>query len=337
MKKTVRVLGMACTLGLFALLGSSCNKETKEVSNINVNMPALEESFIEGERAYIDFSDGKKMKWSAGDQLMVYSLNNDYTESQAEVFTLSSGAGTTLGNFYSANSVNPKAEIGIFAFYPAAKVMNYPLGPGNSQTFEVPATQNYNVNTCDPTSLVMAYTGRGVLMHENFTMSHIFGLANFRMKGTKKIASVKVIDNTFNLTGTISADIPGVNPDVLSGLIDDCADYQIPFETYMGELRSYLQGINYTSNPTGKEITLQCPGVQLNNTTWTNFIVVLRPGALANGFRLEITCTDGSVYPVEKFNPENQQQYCVSNNPAYPRGFCVKPGMLTNYNITGIQ
>jgi hypothetical protein len=335
MKKTVRVLGMACALGLFALLGSSCNKETKGVSDITVNMPDLEESFIESERAYIDFSDGRKMKWSEGDQLMVYGLANDYTNSQAEVFTLTRGAGTTVGSFYSPNAVNPKAEIGIFAFYPAAKVENYPLGPGNSQTFDVPATQNYNLNTCDPTSLVMACNGRGILTG-SFTMHHIFGMVNLRMKGTKSVASVKVIDKSFNLNGSITADLPGVDPEMLTSLIDQCANYEVPFETYMGALTEYLQGINYTSNPVDKTMTLVCPDVQLNTRTWTNFIITLRPGALANGFIVEVTTTEGDVYTIEKFDPESMQ-FCVSNNPAYPRGFCVKPGMLTNYNITGIQ
>ena len=327
MKKVVRLFGMACLMGVFAFCSSSCKKNEETVSSISIDMPTVEESFIDGEKAYIDYSDGNKMKWSAGDEVMVYNLKNDYTQSERVVYTLSSGANTTIAHFQSPGAVSATTEQGFFVFYPASKVVNHALGERNSQTFDVPATQTYALNQMDPTSLVMACKVDNP--HNSFNMKHIFGFANFRMKGTKKVASVKVIDDAFNLNGTITADIPGVDEAQLSALIEECgnaSDAQA-FDTYMSNLIDYLQTVNYTSEPVDKTMTLECPqvGVQLNANTYTNFIVTLRPGALAKGFSLLVTFTDESEVEITKYQ---------AGITSYTTNvFCIKPGRLLNFNI----
>lgn len=327
MKKVVRMFGMACLMGVFAFCGSSCKKNEQKVSSVSINMPAVEESFIETEKAYIDYSDGNKMKWSEGDQVVVYNLMNDYTQSEKVVYTLSNGAGTTAANFVSEGEVSETTEEGFFVFYPASKVENHPLGARNSQTFDVPATQTYTAGSMDPTSLVMACKVNDP--HAGFNMKHIFGFANIRMKGTQTVKSVKIIDNTFNLNGNITADIPGVDETQLSTLISECAGASTTaaFDTYMSNLRAYLQTVNYTSEPGDKTMTLVCPteGVTLNTSSWTHFIITLRPGALAKGFTIEIELANGDTKTITKY---------VANTANFTTNqFCIQPGRLINFNI----
>ena len=337
MKNTFRMIGMACMMGALAFVGSSCNKENSETTSMKVNLKPVEEVSIDGDKAYIDYADGRKMKWSEGDQIAFYNLNQEYTQSVRKVYTLYNGAGTTEGDFSgdgmgALNSGFP----GYYGFYPASKVVNYPIGPRNSQTFEVPAEQHYNAGTMDPSSLVMAVMGENI-MDQGFNMNHIFGFINLKMVGTRKVEWISVTDNALNLSGNITIDIPAVNSSTLSSLVNICSDYSNSWESYMSALNGYLHGeggLNYYSEPTGKTIKLICDEpVQLQPNTYTNFYITLRPGSLAKGFVVTIKFTD-QQYPIEyhKFNP-NSPEWAYGAYPQYPRAFCIKPGTAMNAKI----
>lgn len=344
MKKTFRVLGMACLMGAFAFLGSSCNKETETTTSIQANLPGVVEeagTFGQGLRAYIDYTGTDwRMKWSDGDQVMIYNLDNDWTQSKRAVYTLNTGAGTTQAGFM-GDDLGEELGIGFRVFYPASKVVNHPLGDRNSQTFDVPATQTYAKDCMDPTSLVMACRPLNGIHHATFNMEHIFGFVNIRIAdvrnynttGThyplRKVASVQIEDCFYNLNGNITADLPGVNPDELQILIDECAEGN---SQYMAHLASYLQGVNYTSEPGDKTITLNCPGgVQLSDSGWTNFVFTLRPGSLSKGFDVVVTLTDGTQKRITTFNPSTDDYILGPTIPA--NGFCTKPGNLMNFNV----
>ncbi len=328
MKKTVKMIGMACLLGAFAFAGSSCKKNNNETTSVKVNMPVVAETTVDGEKAYIDYSDDMQMKWSAGDQIMVYNLNEaDYTQSEAEVYTLYSGANTAVADFRGKNLSAMKDSY--YIFYPASKVADYPLGPRNSQKFDVPAEQNYNGETMDPTSLVMAYKNTSL---NGFNLDHIFGFIDLRMKGTKSVKSIELVDKALNLTGSVTLDLPQVNDVTLQGLVEVCAS-NTPWETYLTQLNEYLHQLGYTSEPTGKSITLNCgTGVQLNTSDYTHFILSLRPGCLAKGFVVNVTYTDDSVEVINKFNPESTA-WAYGAYPQYPRGFSIIPGNLMRVKL----
>ncbi len=333
MKKTVKLMGMAILLGAVAFLGSSCKKNDPATS-IKVSLPVVEELSIDGEKAYIDFSDGNQMKWSAGDEIMFYNLFQDYSQSVAKVYGITDGVGEHYADFFGGDMGSEKGDWGYYAFYPAAKVKNYPLQPGNRQYFDVPDFQTYNKTSMDPTSLVMAAHGDDILSG-HFLMKHIFGFVNMKLKGTKAVSSIVIRDNYFNLNGRISANLPYVNESTLSTLIAQCADYTVDFDnTYMVALNNYLHGdLGYMSEPQGKYIRLDCSangGVQLNNSTYTNFYITLRPGALAKGFVVEVTYTNGDVDIIKKFDPTSSS-WAYGAYPQYPRGFCVRPGTVLNF------
>jgi hypothetical protein len=327
------MLGMACLLGAFAFVGSSCKKNT-ETNSIKVGLPTVEETNIDGDRAYIDFNDGNKMKWSKDDQIMFYNLNSDYTKSIRNPYVIFNGVGTIDGDF-EGESMGAAQDLGYYAFYPAEKVENYPIGPRNSQTFEVPAEQQYNVGTMDATSLVMAVKGHSPFEH--FSMSHIFGFIKLRLKGTQKVEWISVTDNEFNLSGTITIDLPAVNANTLQALINKCANYQISWESYAAELDTYLHGeggLNYSSEPTGQTMTLYCDDpVQLNASNYTDFFITLRPGSLCKGFVVTVKY-QGVEEPVvyNKFNP-GAAEWAYGAYPQYPRGFAIRPGNIMGAKV----
>ena len=350
MKKTIKMIGMACLVGAFAFVGSSCKKNNTDTTSIKLNLPALEEINVGSERAYIDYSDGQKMKWSKDDQIMYYNLNSEPSRSIRQVYTLYNGAGTTAGYFSGLPLGDVQdPELGYFAFYPASKVVDHPLGPRNSQTFDVPEVQNYNYATMDPKSLVMAV--KGFSPSESATFSHIFGFVRLRLKGTQKVEWISITDNFFHLSGTATVDLPAVNSQRLSELVRMSANPVYSWEEYFAALEPYLytedDGLHYHAEGTGKTLTLNCgeEGVQLNPSEYTNFFITVRPGDLGKGFVVRVKYKDVTE-PVEfqQFNPENpawayapemgETGYWTEDHlPKYPRGFSVQPRTVIGYRL----
>lgn len=327
MKKTVKLMGMAIMLGAVAFFGSSCKKDTP-AATFKLDLPVVEVISVDGDKAYIDFSDGNKMKWNEGDKIMAYNLSTTPSQSVTAVYTITNGVATTSGDFM-GNDLGAEQEYGYYAFYPAEKVMNHPLENGIRQTFDVPNSQNYTAGGMDPSSMVMAANAIG-----HFAFKHIYGFMDLRLKGNKAVREIVVVDNYFNLNGKISANIPYVNESTLSGLIDQCADYTVDFDDeYMVALNNYLHGpLNYTSQPMGRDMTLVCGGVQLNSS-YQDFYITLRPGALAKGFQVKVVYTDDDEEIISKFDPEDSA-WGYSAYPQYPRGFCIRPGKITSFKAT---
>lgn len=335
MKKTFKMIGMACLLGAFAFAGSSCKKNNTDATSFKVNLPSVEETTIGEERAYIDWNDGRYMKWSREDKVMFYNLNgSDYTKSIRNVYTLYEGAGTTHAHF-SGEVMGDVQDPGYFAFYPAEKVEAYPIGPRNSQKFDVPDVQHYNEGTMDATSLVMA--AKGWAPTEDVTFKHIFGFIKVRIKANdtlnyNKVEWVSVTDKTFPLSGDVTLDLPAVDKDVLENLINMCYNPSVEWDTYAQAVSNYKDDLHYSAHSTGNTITLICDEpVQLNDE-YTDFFITLRPGALAEGFKVTVKF-EGVAEPVEfdQFWPGSGNWAYGSymyepNTPRYPRQFTIKPG-----------
>lgn len=356
MKKTIKMIGMACLLGAFAFAGSSCKKEKTEVTSIKVSVPQVEVIDIEGDRAYIDYFDNNLMKWSKDDTIAIYNLaeNEEYQRSIRNPYKLVSGANTPNGYFSGddmgeimntgfGQEIDPEVgEVpGYYAFYPYSKVKNHPIGPRNSQTFDVPATQYYVENCMDPTSLVMAVKGTNIL--NGFMMDHIFGFINLRLKGTKAVERIVVTDNEFGLNGNITLDLSYMsyaNARVLKNRCAEIADSGLDYYDIMSQVGLMLQNMNYTVGAGDNNMTLECGGVELNPNTPTNFIMTLRPGALHHGFTVTVYYTEGEPDVFNKFNPQSDEWFSTPfapgadiNSKPYPRGFCVQPGYILNFNL----
>ena len=92
-------------------------------------------------------SDGSgkrlEVRWTAGDQIRV---NNG---SESRTFELTSGENSTTGEFYTTNGSTYDFTTGDFtAIYPATNAQGIDNSvSGNSATFYIPATQNYQLNS----------------------------------------------------------------------------------------------------------------------------------------------------------------------------------------------
>lgn len=346
MKKTFRMIGMACLVGAFAFAGTSCKKEKTEVTSFRVSMPAVEEATIGGDRAYIDINNGNVMKWYRDDQVVFYNLAENPEHSIRNVYTLASGANTTDGYFTGdvMGELNEGFD-GYYGFCPASKVINHPLGERNSQTFDIPDKQVVQDIPggilMDPQSLVMALKGEGIMTSGTFR--HIFGFAGLNLKGTKAVDKIVVTDKEFPLSGTITLDLPYITDGTAFLLDRRCEELSLCAADYaetwrhIGEMTS---GMNYSATADGFDMTLECGGVQLDPNTRTKFIMTLRPGALHHGFTVTVYYTDSTSETFHQFDYEHadwaftpiDEQHPL-NDQVCPRAFCIRPHRLLNFNL----
>lgn len=339
MKKTFRMIGMACLVGAFAFAGSSCKKEKTEVTSFKVTLPVVVEASVDEDRAYIDYNDGNQMKWYRDDEIAFYNLAENPEHSIRNVYTLANGANELEGYFTGdvMGELNEGFD-GYYGFYPASKVVNHPLGARNSQTFDVPDKQLIRHDIpggilMDPQSLVMAVKGENIMTH--FNMNHIFGFAGLKLKGDRVVDKIVVEDVEFPLSGTITLDIPYItyeNAFVLDRRCEELSLYQADYDEVIRQIQLMTDAMNYSAQSTGNEMTLECGGVQLNPNEYTRFIMTLRPGALHHGFIVTVYYTEGEPDVINKFNPLSDE-YGYNGQERYPRRFCIRPGRTMNYTL----
>lgn len=292
-----RVFGILCLVAAVAVLATSCKKEDeKKNSSFEVSFGETK-GFVagpsfDGSKAYILPTNGQ-FRWSDGDEIMVYNLASDYTQSVAEVYSATGCQGATTTTFH-GEPVGDKKDLGFRIFYHASKASGN-LQAGNRETFTVSATQNYDgASYIDPTALVMATEVQNNNAN-NFVLQHIFGILNVGIAdnvGGKKVNNIVVEDDVFNLTGTMSVKLPEVNANTLSGLMQQCESTNAS-DAYLTALNSYLQTLGYESNGNGKTITLNC-NYDLPYMAWQYFFIPVRPGAFYKGYTITINYADGT-------------------------------------------
>ncbi len=329
MKKTNKLFFAMCMVGGFALLFGSCKKDNESVTT-TINLPAFEEE-VEG-RAYIDFNDGKKFKWNANDQVVLYNLDDqDGTQSEKAVYQTTAnaeGQPTGLFEYASGDQISAK-KYGYFVFYPVDKVdVSAPLNEINYETFTVPATQNYtkvgDVVTVDPAGMAMAIDVANIT--GNYTLKHIFGVLKLKITGTGNVTGIEVEDSRYNLSGTVGMKLHEVKMAKFTALQNDFIANNDPdnYGPFINEWNSYRSLLGYTTNGSGKTMKLDCghDGIALNSATPTEFYIGLRPGALKYGFKVNVYI-DNSMIPVEF-------DYTGANNLHYG----IKAGVVKSLSLS---
>lgn len=317
MKKVTKIFGMTCMAAVLALGASSCKKETTKVSSLNVSLPTIEgESGINDDsKAYIDLTDNY-MKWYEGDNVMMYSIDEDYTKSVAMAFVGDAGiTGQQVAHF--SGYAMPQGSYGFFAFYPASKASTT-ITKGNRATFNVGDTQECKTDLfastsyagriyMDPTGFVGAAPCTVIEPYANFDMKHIFGYYNVRVKNTdlannqegRRLKSVTITDPSKYLTGSMSINIPALYAEDLDAMKTLGLNYKANgnMETYLTNMEEALQRIGYMATGAGHEVTLDCSAANSGKgATITNknkfFMIPLRPGALLGNFTITLKFYD---------------------------------------------
>lgn len=336
MKKAIQIIGMM-SMALVLVMGvSSCKKDNPQtVSTFNVGLSPIEgDNPFDDSKAYIDMVSGV-MRWYGNDDIMMYSIDADYTKSEAQVFHGDADIeGTTQASF--SGYAMPQGSYGFFAFYPASKASTQ-IAAGNRVTFNVGAAQTHEKDLfastaragkifMDPRCYVGAATCDVIEPYASFSLKPIFGFINVRIKDTnaggKKLTSVTIKDETKYLTGTMSINIPALTAEDLEAMKQLGVNYKENgnMETYMTNLQEALQRIGYSATAGGHEVTLDCSAANgvLIDGSYKYFLIPLRPGALLGDFT--VTMTFDNADDVEITVPANQKYISI-------------PGYYTNVSI----
>lgn len=323
MKRSNRLFFAVCVAGSLALLVSSC-KKNEENTKATISLPQFEEyGDVDEGKAYIDFSNNS-IKWNGNDEVMFYNLDaDDGTQTIKAVYTTGASAEGQASAVFTGDDLGAKKDH-FFVFYPTSKIVNgtQALDADNYETFSVDGEQTYTLingqPTVDPSALAAACETDNV---QSFTLKHIFGIMRLKLKGVKTVERIEVVDNSFNLYGNVSMKLHEVNMTTFSEIMDV---YATNYGAHEQALAEYLQTLGYSSEPEGKVMTLNCPnGVQLSSTTQTVFYIMMRPGALVNGFKVNVFFTDGTHDAVDQYYQ-------------FKQSYCIKPGVIKGFAPTKV-
>jgi len=292
-----RVFKTVCLIAMVGLLAVSCKKKEEESAKFTMNFGETSgfqagPSF-DGSKAYFDPTDGYKFKWNAGDEVVIYNLASDYTQSNSEIFTAATDGARVV---FEGSPIGSRKDIGYFVFYNADKA-HRDLKELNTETFEVKRTQTYDP-TCyaDPHALVAACTTEesGDGHASAFTVNHIFGYLNVAIGGFNTgitVDSIVVTDNKWNLTGQLDLRLPEVNASQFNTLLN-MLETGNDEDAYINALNDYLHTLGYNAyGNQSKSIKLDCLGAAVPYHAWKYFFISLRPGALYKGFSVDVYLT----------------------------------------------
>jgi hypothetical protein len=323
-----------CMTAVVALAFTSCKKNDQSVQSFKLN--GVTEQFVEVneeggdfEKAYLDGSN--KVQFEQGDAMMVFNLNT--TSPHSSVYTLGAD------NVWSTTGyMNPITDGNYYAFYPAGNVVSQDLINGFRATFQLKDTQYYRVdnsgNVMMPKdALYMAAKDETATNLNNafFDFKNICGMLSmkFYSPSGKKITSIEIKDNKFNIVGNVSLKIDKIDPTYLTTLFNNYSDD----EAYQNTLANYLNGatnpdnIGYTVTNSSNVVTLKCveegeEGIALGKTKAkaTRFLVVMRPLALLEGMTITIHFSNAEDVIINSTKDNRITPNIIRNMTAYNVG-----------------
>ena len=257
---------------MVALLTAACHHDLSfdDSSICEGEFIAMTESYSDSTRTSLD-SDGNVL-WEAGDQVSIFyasTINQQYQVSDASAGKTSASlnlvSGGSGGGFYAGGELPDNV-----AYYPYSSSTEIrKSGSGYSLSVNLPVTQAYAANTF----------GRGA-----FPMTAVTsGTNDFGLKFKNVLGGVKL-----QLTGDASVrriEFEGNNGEVLCG------------PATISVSNSSMPLVSMSDKGSAK-VTLDCgnDGVQLNESTPTDFIIALPPMTLTKGFTAVIWDTQGRRY-----------------------------------------
>ena len=261
MKKISIFLAAALTL-------AACQKnETPSTSNEGATLYATIEETA-STKTYMDANNN--IRWSEGDQVVAfmktslglkYQIRNEYV-------------GKTSGYFSKVSSGSSDLGAGIewehnIVYYPYSEAIEAEkTGSNYALSVILPSEQNYAAASFGNGAMAMV----AVSEDSDITFKNILGGMKLQLKGTQKVASIT---------------LEGKNNEKLSGAATVTA--------YTDETKPAITMAQSAST----SVTLDCgSGVQLNESSATEFIIALPPVLFAKGFTLTVTDTESNTYTV---------------------------------------
>lgn len=254
-------------LAAVAVMSSACQKAEVEAP---VNEGRVLDATIENiavTRTVMD--EDNNIRWSEGDQIVGFMKSTFGAKFQVT----GSSVGETSASFeeVSSDGLNAGTELDhIIAYYPySSSVKIAKSGSNYALDVVLPAEQTYVQESFGNGAMPMV----AVSETNNITFRNVCGGMKLQLKGTQKVASVKV---------------EGKNGEILSGA---------------AVVIAYTDGTKPSitmSDETPTSVTLNCgSGVQLNENDAVEFIIVLPPVAFSKGFVVTVADAAGNVQTIE--------------------------------------
>lgn len=225
--------------------------------------------------------------WSQGDQIAIfqactladkYQVTNDSAGKSNGTFRMvSDHSGTINGDFTSGNEIS--SNIAVYPYSDKLSCSRSKLAATGINAYEIgdfvlPAVQYYAYDTFGNGTFPMIAVTENMSDHA-LRFKNVCGAIKLQLRGTDIVKSVKV---------------EGKNKEILSG--------PATITAYPGDRSPEITmtGINDVS----RSVVLDCGnGIQLNETTSKNFIIVLPPVVFSKGFVVTLTTAKGIVRTIQ--------------------------------------
>ena len=269
---------------------AACNKVESPV-------PSQESSIItaqiEQEAATKTYMDAhNNIRWSEGDQVVAFMKSSYGHKYQL----ISSFAGKTYADFSIVSSGGGNLSAGTeldhnIVYYPYSDAIEAEKSGSNYKLDVVlPSEQTYASESFGNGSMVMV----AVSENNNITFRNVLGGMKLQLKGTQKVKSIT---------------LQGKNNEKLSGVATVTA--------YTDETKPAITMASGAST----SVTLNCDGgVQLNESTATEFIIALPPVLFSKGFTVTVTDADGKNYTVGTDKANTVLRSSILTMPAFKLG-----------------
>lgn len=256
-------------ISVLAMSALLCGCQKDHVSELTQERGTIQATIEEISSTRTVMDEDNNIRWSEGDQIVGFmrsTLGVKYQVSAASV-------GKTSASFeeVSSGGLNAGTELEhIIAYYPYSSSVSAAKS-GSNYTLDVilPTEQTYVAESFGNGAMPMV----AVSETNNITFRNVCGGMKLQLKGTQKVASIKV---------------EGKNGELLSGSATVTA--------YTDETKPAITMASGAST----SVTLNCgSGVQLNESKATEFIIALPPVLFSKGFTVTVTDDSGNPYTVE--------------------------------------
>lgn len=283
MKKSALILAAALTL-------AACNKPETPLPIADHNTLYAQIEQEAATKTYMDASNN--VRWSEGDQIVGFMKTSLGLKYQV----LPSSVGKTWASFENVSGSNGNINAGTewdhnVVYYPYSNTIEAEKS-GSNYALDVvlPAEQAYAPESFGNGSMAMV----AVSEDNNITFRNILGGMKLQLKGTQVVTSIT---------------LQGKNNEKLSGAATVTA--------YTDEIKPAITMASGAST----SVTLDCgSGVQLNESSATEFIIALPPVLFSQGFTATVTDSDSKTYTVETDKANTVLRSSLLTMPAFKLG-----------------
>ena len=268
----------------------ACNKPETNLPTSDHNTLYAQIEQEAATKTYMDASNN--IRWSSGDQIVGFMKTSLGLKYQI----LPSSVGKTWASFENVSGANGNINAGTewdhnVVYYPYSDAVEAEKS-GSNYTLDVvlPSEQTYAPESFGEGSMAMV----AVSEDNNITFRNVLGGMKLQLRGTQKVVSIK---------------IEGKNSEKLSGAATVTA--------YTDETKPAITMASDAST----SVTLNCgSGVQLNESTATEFIIALPPVLFSQGFTVTVTDSDSKTYTVETDKANTVLRSSLLTMPAFELG-----------------